>query len=183
MVKAKKKTPTKKTAPAKKGKAKAAAPRKAAKAASSVTAAALAQFVGVPLLPRITDAEERHLLKPYPGFRALVPLLTQLLREDGPTLELDFDPDALDRDAHDWDTLGAATGVLQQVLDGADGQHQRMASTIMKAIDVAGKRVKTRADVHPEIAQRWKPVTDLLDSNRPGHPGSSESPPPGPKAT
>lgn len=138
------------------------------------TSGALAAFVGVPLAPPLRVDQTRRLLKPYPGFRAILDNVAANLREDNDVLELTYDPDDIEQRLEEANQLDARNRVLREVLDGSDGLRQSEDSFLMKVLFDSVKRVHEQSRVHPELLARWQPILDFVRKNRPGR-GPSKS--------
>ena len=132
------------------------------------TTQSLAEFMGVPLAAPLRADQSRRLIKPFPGFRAILDNVAVNLREDNDVLELTYDPDDIERRLEIANQLDARNRILRQVLDGSDGLRQSEDSFLMKVLFDSVKRVHEQASVHPELLGRWQSILDFVRKNRPG---------------
>jgi hypothetical protein len=151
----------------------AAAKVAAAPAGKVPTAKQLADYMGVPLKTPLKANETWALLKPLPGYRAVMDNVAENLREDNHLLELSYDPDEILRRLGKAKQLSNRNAVLQEVLAGSDGERQVEDGWLMKVLLDSVKRVNEEARTHPEVKQRWTEILDFVKKNRPGRSAGS----------
>ncbi len=135
----------------------------------------VAALIGVLLQPALKPEISRHLLRPYPGFRAVMDNVSANIRIDNDVLELPYDPDEIDRRLAYAKDLSIRNSILEQVLAGSDGARQVEDSFLMKVLFDSVKRVNEESTTHPEIKQRWQEILDFVRKNRPGRTGGGSS--------
>ncbi len=165
-----------------KGRKKKQVARKQVRAARAALpkGADLAAFIGVPLAKPLTADQSRRLLKPLPGYRAIMDNVADNLRDDNEVLELPHDPDEIDARLEKANQLAARNDLLAQVLAGSDGARQVEDGFLMKVLTDCARRVNEEASTHPELLVRWKPILDFLKKNRPGRVATGKDAPPTP---
>jgi hypothetical protein len=144
------------------------------------TQEALAAFMGVPLKKPLTGAQAQRLLKPLPGYRAIMDNVAENLRMDARVLELKYDPDDVLSHLARAKDLSTRVDVMEAVTSGADGERQGEDSQLMKVLLDCVRRVNEELATHPELLDRWKDILEFVKKNRPGPTGGSRggTPPP-----
>lgn len=138
----------------------------------------IADFVGVPLVSPLQASDSHRLIKPLPGYRAVMPAVIQLIRDNNDILELNVDPEEVERKLEISRDLSARNNVLQEVLAGSDGERQRADAFCMKVFFDAMKRVREEGSAHPELLEIATDPLEFLAKNRPGRGGAKPTEPP-----
>lgn len=134
-----------------------------------------AAFIGVPLRAPLKPDQARRLLKPLPGYRAVMDNVAKYLREDNHVLELPYDPDEVIARLGHAKILSCRNALLQEVLAGSEAERQIEDGFLMKVLLDAVKRVKEESGTHPELRQQWREILDFVHKNRPGRTGGGSS--------
>jgi hypothetical protein len=163
---AKPKVTKKKLAP----RVRAAAPRRKTTAEPSAipTAAEIAAFVGVKLGSALRPKAVQQLLKPVPGYRAVIDNVAAYLDEDNDVLKLKYDETEIMSRLANAKDLSARANVLQTVWVGVDADRQVEDSYLMKVLLDAVKRVREQSGAHPELLVKWAEVLEFVKKYRPG---------------
>lgn len=181
------KKPTPKTATTKKAASKTDAPKKAtprtataarragqgtpttkASKPSVPSASDLAQYMGVILRKKLDGKSAHRLLKPYPGFHAVMDDVLERLREDNHLLELKFDPDEVEDQLARALDLQARNAILEQVLAGSDAERQEADNALMRVLIDSVRRVREESSTHPQLLQSWQPILAFVKQFRRG---------------
>jgi hypothetical protein len=171
----KKKKPAARKKAARSPKKKKPAARKKAKPVArpsgKLTPESLAAILGVPYRAKLTGDEVRHLLKPYPGYRALLEEVVRRLPQDNGVLEIAFDVREVKQRLARVRRIEERLDILEQVGDGADAQRQVDDGFLMDVLLTATRRVREQADAHPDVAKRWADVVEFVAKLHPGSAG------------
>ncbi len=142
------------------------------------TAAQIAAFVGVPLAKPLSAEQSRRLIKPMPGYHAVMDNVAANLREDNDILELSYDPEEVEQRLARAADLAVRNGLLYQVGAGSDGARQVEDGFLMKVLLDCVRRINEESQTHPELLAKWKPILDFVRKNRPGRTGGAKDSPP-----
>jgi hypothetical protein len=132
--------------------------RGATKTNAMPTAADLADFMGLTLRAPLKAKQTQQLLKPLPGYRAIMDNVAQYLDEGNHLLKLKYtEADVLEHLVVAKDRT-ARVNVLAAVLASCDAERQTEDGFLMKVLLDCVKRVREQGGAHPELLVKWQEV-------------------------